>query len=68
MITRARLESRLSQLRGALSDLTGNLDRLRHQLRDMELQSEAQMQSRLAQTKDSTPVSYTHLDVYKRQL
>jgi len=54
MISRARLESRLSQLRGALSDLTGNLDRLRHQLRDMELQSESQMQSRLAQTKDST--------------
>jgi chemosensory pili system protein ChpA (sensor histidine kinase/response regulator) len=54
MIIRARLESRLGQLRGSLGDLTGNLNRLRHQLRDMELQSESQMQSRLAQTKDTT--------------
>ena len=53
MITRSRLESRLGQLRGSLGELTGNLDRLRHQLRDIELQSESQMQSRLAQSKDS---------------
>jgi chemosensory pili system protein ChpA (sensor histidine kinase/response regulator) len=36
-----------------LVDLTGNLDRLRSQLRDIELQSESQMQTRLAQAKDS---------------
>ncbi len=53
MISRARMEARLTQLRSSLNDLTGNLDRLRHQLRDIELQSESQMQSRLAQTKDS---------------
>jgi chemosensory pili system protein ChpA (sensor histidine kinase/response regulator) len=53
MISRARMEARLTQLRSSLGDLTGNLDRLRHQLRDVELQSESQMQSRLAQTKDS---------------
>jgi len=53
MISRARMESRLTQLRSSLVDLSGNLDRLRHQLRDVELQSESQMQSRLAQTKDS---------------
>jgi len=53
MITRSRLEARLGQLRGSLGELTGNLDRLRHQLRDIELQSESQMQSRLAQAKDS---------------
>jgi chemosensory pili system protein ChpA (sensor histidine kinase/response regulator) len=53
MISRARMEARLTQLRSSLGDLTGNLDRLRHQLRDIELQSESQMQSRLAQTKDS---------------
>ena len=52
MMTRARLESRVSQLRDSLSDLTGNLDRLRQQLRDVELQAETQMQSRLAQSKD----------------
>jgi chemosensory pili system protein ChpA (sensor histidine kinase/response regulator) len=53
MITRSRLEAEMSQLRGALGDLTGNLDRLRQQLRDIELQAESQMQSRLAQAKDS---------------
>ncbi len=53
MITRSRLESELRQLRGSLDDLTGNLDRLRSQLRDIELQAESQMQSRLAQAKDS---------------
>ncbi len=53
MITRSRLENELSQLRSSLNDLTGNLDRLRSQLRDIELQAESQMQSRLAQAKDS---------------
>ena len=53
MITRSRLESQLVTLRGSLKDLTGNLDRLRHQLRDVELQAETQMQSRLAQARDA---------------
>lgn len=53
MITRSRLESELRQLRGSLGDLTGNLDRLRTQLRDIELQAESQMQSRMAQAKDT---------------
>lgn len=53
MITRARLEAEMGQLRGSLGDLTGNLDRLRQQLRDIELQAESQMQSRMAQTKDA---------------
>ncbi len=53
MITRSRLEAELRQLRSSLADLTGNLDRLRSQLRDIELQAESQMQSRLAQAKDS---------------
>ncbi|GAB4209187.1 MAG: hypothetical protein Fur0019_15750 [Tibeticola sp.] len=53
MMTRSRLEAELQQLRGSLNDLTGNLDRLRQQLRDIELQAESQMQSRLAQAKDT---------------
>ena len=53
MITRSRLEAELKQLRSSLTDLSGNLDRLRAQLRDIELQAESQMQSRLAQAKDS---------------
>jgi len=53
MITRSRMESELVTLRGSLKDLTGNLDRLRLQLRDIELQAETQMQSRLAQARDA---------------
>jgi len=53
MISRSRLESRVGQMRSSLGDLTGNLDRLREQLRAIELQAESQMQSRLAQAKDS---------------
>ncbi|HEY8050887.1 MAG TPA: Hpt domain-containing protein [Ramlibacter sp.] len=53
MITRSRLEGELRQLRGALTDLTGNLDRLRTQLRDIELQADAQMQTRLAQAQEA---------------
>lgn len=53
MITRSRLESELRQLRGSLGDLTGNLDRLRTQLREIEVQAESQMQSRMAQAKDT---------------
>ena len=53
MISRSRLESRVGQMRNSLGELTGNLDRLRQQLRDIELQAESQMQSRLAQAKDS---------------
>ena len=53
IITRTRLEARLSQLRGALVDMTGNLDRMRGHLRDIEVQAESQMQSRLALAKDT---------------
>ena len=52
MITRSRLEVELGQLRGSLGDMTDNLNRLRQQLRDIELQAETQMQSRLAQAKE----------------
>ena len=52
MITRSRLEVELNQLRGSLSDMNDNLNRLRLQLRDIELQAETQMQSRLAQAKE----------------
>lgn len=53
LITRSRMDARLVQVRASLEELGGNLDRLRQQLRDVEVQSESQMQSRLAQTKDS---------------
>ena len=56
MTSRARLEGEVDQLRTALGDMDASLERLRKQLRDMELQAESQMQSRMAQSKD------THLD------
>ena len=54
MITRSRLEAELGQLRGSLGELTGNLDKLRGQLRDIEVQSESQMQSRMALSKETS--------------
>ena len=53
LIARSRVDSRLNQARSALNDLTGNLERLRSQLRDIEVQAESQMQSRLALSKDT---------------
>jgi chemosensory pili system protein ChpA (sensor histidine kinase/response regulator) len=53
MITRSRLEAEIGQLRVSLNDMTGNLTRLRQQLRDIELQAETQMQSRLALAKEA---------------
>jgi chemosensory pili system protein ChpA (sensor histidine kinase/response regulator) len=53
MITRSRLEAEVGQLRDSLNDMSGNLTRLRLQLRDIELQAETQMQSRLALAKEA---------------
>ena len=53
MITRSRLEAEIGQLRGSLNDMTASLTRLRQQLRDIELQAETQMQSRLALAKEA---------------
>ena len=53
MISRSRLEAEVGQLRVSLTDMTGSLTRLRQQLRDIELQAESQMQSRLALAKEA---------------
>ena len=50
-ITRSRIESGVGQIKGSLADLTENLERLRGQLRDIELQGEMQMTSRLEAAK-----------------
>ncbi len=52
MISRSRIDARVAQLHASLGELGGNLERLRQQLRDVEVQAESQMQSRLAQTKE----------------
>jgi chemosensory pili system protein ChpA (sensor histidine kinase/response regulator) len=61
MITRARLEAELSQLRGSLTDLTGNLEKLRTQLRELDVQAESQMQTRIQQAKE-TEASFDPLE------
>ncbi|MDH4049972.1 MAG: Hpt domain-containing protein [Rubrivivax sp.] len=50
-ITRARIESDMRGMQAALADLTDNLDRLRSQLRDIELQAETQISSRMEAAK-----------------
>jgi chemosensory pili system protein ChpA (sensor histidine kinase/response regulator) len=50
-ITRARIDADVRQLQGAVNDLTDNLDRLRSQLRDIELQAETQIASRIEAAK-----------------
>jgi chemosensory pili system protein ChpA (sensor histidine kinase/response regulator) len=50
-ITRSRIEVEVNTIKGSLGDLTDNLERLRQQLRDIELQAETQMSSRLEAAK-----------------
>jgi chemosensory pili system protein ChpA (sensor histidine kinase/response regulator) len=48
-IARSRIDGELRTARSSLLDLTENVIRLRNQLRELEIQAESQMQSRLAQ-------------------
>lgn len=52
-ITRARIESSMQTLQGSLGDLTENLEKLRRHLRDIELQAEMQISSRMEAAKGS---------------
>ena len=52
-ITRSRIEADVAQLKTSLGDLTENLERLRRQLRDIELQAETQITSRMEAAKAS---------------
>jgi chemosensory pili system protein ChpA (sensor histidine kinase/response regulator) len=53
-ITRSRLETEVGQMRGALRELTDNLERLRHQLRDIEVQADSQIASRLEASRSTS--------------
>ncbi|WP_164963987.1 Hpt domain-containing protein [Rubrivivax sp. JA1026] len=55
-IARARLDGSVRQLQGSLGELTGSLERMRSQLRDIELQAESQMASRLEAAKAAAEV------------
>jgi len=50
-ITRARIDADVKVLQGSLNDLTDSLDRLRKQLRDIELQAETQITTRIEAAK-----------------
>ncbi len=50
-ITRARIDADMRQMQGAVNDLTDNLERLRSQLRDIELQAETQIATRIEAAK-----------------
>ncbi|MDD2545011.1 MAG: Hpt domain-containing protein [Burkholderiaceae bacterium] len=55
MVSRSRLETHLGQFRGALTDLAGDLDRLRQQLRELDLHGESQLPSRDAAAPGAAP-------------
>jgi chemosensory pili system protein ChpA (sensor histidine kinase/response regulator) len=50
-ITRARIDADVKQLQNALGELTDSLERMRRQLRDIELQAETQITSRIEAAK-----------------
>jgi chemosensory pili system protein ChpA (sensor histidine kinase/response regulator) len=50
-ITRARIDSDVRQLQVSLGDLTDSLERMRRQLRDIELQAETQITTRIEAAK-----------------
>jgi chemosensory pili system protein ChpA (sensor histidine kinase/response regulator) len=51
-IARSRIEGELKGLKATLSELTENISRLRTQLREIEIQAETQIQSKLIQSSD----------------
>jgi chemosensory pili system protein ChpA (sensor histidine kinase/response regulator) len=53
-IARTKVESEVEGIRGALGELTENVSRLRGQLREIEIQAESQMASRLDFAKEHT--------------
>src|SRR5437867_1842927 len=52
-IARSRIEGEMRALKAAMQELTDNVARLRAQLREIEIQAESQMQSRLELAKES---------------
>ncbi|MCL2161258.1 MAG: Hpt domain-containing protein [Betaproteobacteria bacterium] len=52
-VARTRIEGELRQLRRSMLDLTENVIRLRNQLREVEIQADVQMQTRIAQAESS---------------
>jgi len=52
-VARSRMEAELRSFKDSLLELTASVMRLRHQLREVEIQAESQMQARVSLAKDS---------------
>jgi chemosensory pili system protein ChpA (sensor histidine kinase/response regulator) len=65
-IARARAEAETHELRQALTDLAENVMRLRGQLREIEIQAESQMQSRLGTGRDEDHFDPLEFDRFTR--
>ncbi|MBT0959735.1 hybrid sensor histidine kinase/response regulator [Denitromonas iodatirespirans] len=66
-IARTRVEGELRTQRRALLDLTENVIRLRNQLRELEIQADTQMQTRIAQAEsEHTEFDPLEMDRYTR--
>jgi len=66
-IARSKLEAEVGSLRGSLTDLTENIQRLRSQLREVEMQADAQLQARSDQVaKQSSSFDPLEFDRYSR--
>ena len=66
-IARAKLETEVGTLKTSLTDLTENIARLRGQLREMEIQADAQIQTRASQLdKESAAFDPLEYDRYTR--
>jgi chemosensory pili system protein ChpA (sensor histidine kinase/response regulator) len=60
-IARSRIEGDLRSIKGALFEFTENVNRMRAQLRDIEIQAESQMQSRISLAQE-TETSFDPLE------
>jgi len=66
-IARSKLENEVSTIKGSLTDLTENIARLRSQLREVEIQAEAQVQARGASlSRESADFDPLEFDRYTR--
>ena len=52
-IARARLDSEMSLIRSAINELTENVNRLRLQLREIEIQADNQIQAKIAHSNET---------------
>ena len=65
-IARARIEGELRSLKGNLLELTNSVIRLRGQVREIEIQAETQIQSRMSQVQEAEAFDPLEFDRYTR--